>query len=144
VELSHDPEVHIHRIGRTGRAGQTGLALSLCTPNEVHRANAIEDYQQQKLQWSALPTTAAPAAMPLPKMVTINISGGRKDKLRPGDILGALTGDAGFAGSQIGKIAIFDMQAFVAVDHAIAREAVQKLQSGKIKGRTFKVRLLDC
>lgn len=142
VELSHDPEVHIHRIGRTGRAGQTGLALSLCTPNEVHRANAIEDYQQQKLQWSALPTTAAPAAMPLPKMVTINISGGRKDKLRPGDILGALTGDAGFAGMQIGKIAIFDMQAFVAVDHAIAREAVQKLQSGKIKGRTFKVRLL--
>jgi ATP-independent RNA helicase DbpA len=114
----------------------------LCTPNEVHRANAIEDYQQQKLQWSALPTTAAPAAMPLPKMVTINISGGRKDKLRPGDILGALTGDAGFAGMQIGKIAIFDMQAFVAVDHAIAREAVQKLQSGKIKGRTFKVRLL--
>jgi ATP-independent RNA helicase DbpA len=144
VELTHDPEVHIHRIGRTGRAGQTGLALSLCTAGEVHRANAIEDYQQQKLQWSALPTTAAPAAMPLPKMMTINISGGRKDKLRPGDILGALTGDAGFAGNQIGKIAIFDMQSFVAVDYAIAKDAVKKLQGGKIKGRTFKVRPVGC
>jgi ATP-independent RNA helicase DbpA len=143
VELSHDPEVHIHRIGRTGRAGQTGLALSLCSPNEVHRANAIEDYQQQKLQWSALPQTPAPAKMPLPKMMTINISGGRKDKLRPGDILGALTGDAGFAGSQIGKIAIFELQSFVAVDYAIAQEAVQRLRDGKIKGRAFKVRAVS-
>lgn len=144
VELAHDPEVHIHRIGRTGRAGQTGLALSLCTPNEMHRANAIEDYQQQSLQWSSLPGTAAPVPMPLPTMVTLNINGGRKDKLRPGDILGALTGDAGFPAAQIGKIAIFDTQAFVAVSYAIGRDVVQALQGGKIKGRIFKVRLLGC
>ncbi len=151
VELSHDAEVHIHRIGRTGRAGQSGLALSLCAPNEVYRANAIEEYfeeqlsagqQPQKLIWKALPATQPRAVKP-PKMITINIGGGRKDKLRPGDILGALTGEAGFAGTQIGKIDISDMQTYVAVENSIAEDVVVKLRNGKIKGRSFKVRMLD-
>ncbi len=148
VELAFDPEVHIHRIGRTGRAGQSGLALSLCAPNEVHRANAIEDYLQQqpgnagaKLQWRDVPPVDS-MNIPAPAMATLNINGGKKDKLRPGDILGALTGDAGFAGTQIGKIAIFDMQSFVAVERSIAEEALMRLRNGKIKGKSFKLRLL--
>ncbi|HQQ64349.1 MAG TPA: ATP-dependent RNA helicase DbpA, partial [Pseudomonadales bacterium] len=99
VELAFDPEVHIHRIGRTGRAGQTGLALSLCTPREMQRASAVEDYQQQKLVWQSVPSRDKGAIADEPRMVTININGGRKDKLRPGDILGALTGDGGIAGT---------------------------------------------
>ncbi len=142
VDLSHDPEVHIHRIGRTARAGQTGLALSLCASNEMHRANAIEDYQQKAVVWQELPLVTNPITPPSPKNITLNISGGRKDKLRAGDILGALTGELGFAGSLIGKIDIFDKQSFVAVDSTIANDAVTRLSTGKIKGNNFKVRLL--
>jgi ATP-independent RNA helicase DbpA len=142
VDLSHDPEVHIHRIGRTARAGQTGLALSLCASNEMHRANAIEDYQQQAVVWQELPLVTNPITPPSPKNITLNINGGRKDKLRAGDILGALTGELGFAGSLIGKIDIFDKQSFVAVDSTIANDAVTRLSTGKIKGNNFKVRLL--
>ena len=75
-------------------------------------------------------------------MATLLLLGGRKDKLRPGDILGALTGDAGIPGDKVGKIAIFDYQAYVAVERSVAREALQRLQSGKIKGRAVKVRML--
>ena len=62
--------------------------------------------------------------------------------MRPGDILGALTGDAGIPGDKVGKIAIFDYQAYVPVERSVAREALQRLQSGKIKGRAVKVRML--
>ena len=65
-----------------------------------------------------------------------------RPKLRPGDILGALTGDAGIPGKQVGKIAIFDFQAFVAVERALAKQAMQRLNSGKIKGRSLKVRII--
>jgi len=147
VELAFDAEVHIHRIGRTGRAGQSGLALSLVAPNEMPRALAIENYyagigQQQKLNWKKLPTDADVRNRKAPTMATLNIGGGRKDKLRAGDILGALTGDAGLSGTQIGKIDIFDMQAYVAVDFAIASDALNRLSNTKIKGRIYKVRLL--
>ena len=75
-------------------------------------------------------------------MVTLNIDGGRKNKIRPGDILGALTGEAGIPGSMIGKIDIFDFCSYVAVDRTIANQAIQRLQKGKIKGRPFRVRKL--
>ena len=147
VELAFDADVHIHRIGRTGRAGQSGLALSLVAPAEMHRAQAIEQVyaqsaQPQKLVWKPLPAITPERNRRAPAMATLNIAGGRKDKLRPGDILGALTGDAGIPGTQIGKIDIFDMQAYVAVDFAIAQQALQQLSNSRIKGRSFKVRLL--
>ena len=139
VELAFDPEIHIHRIGRTARAGKEGLALSLCAPAEAHRALAIEEYSGQKIQWRELPTpkTSAP---PPPVWVTLQISGGRKDKLRPGDILGALTGDSGLAGTAIGKIAVFDLHTFVAIDRNVVVTAQQRISSAGIKGKPFKVR----
>lgn len=143
VDLAFDPEVHIHRIGRTGRAGQTGLALSLCSPAEATRANAIEGALQRPLVWKDIPPQTGSERPAPPRMVTLNIGGGKKDKLRPGDILGALTGDAGLPGTQIGKIDIFDLNAYVAVDRAIAQKALQRLENGRIKGRSFRVRLLS-
>jgi ATP-independent RNA helicase DbpA len=149
VDMAFDPEMHIHRIGRTGRAGQSGLALSVCTPSDASRIGAIEDYyktnqQKQKLVWKDLPPMDGRKKPPLPRMVTLNISGGRRDKLRAGDILGALTGTAGFEGKQIGKIDIFNTQAFVAVEYDLATSALERLQACKIKGRAFRVRLLKC
>ncbi|MBF8744320.1 ATP-dependent RNA helicase DbpA [Pseudomonas putida] len=143
VELARDAEIHVHRVGRTGRAGEKGIAISLVAPAEGHRAQAIEDLQKSPLRWDPLESLKNKGGEPLlPVMSTLCIAAGRKDKLRPGDILGALTGDAGIPGKQVGKIAIFDFQAFVAVERALAKQAMQRLNSGKIKGRSLKVRIV--
>ncbi|GGK06820.1 ATP-dependent RNA helicase DbpA [Pseudomonas matsuisoli] len=143
VELSRDPEVHIHRIGRSGRAGEKGLALSLVAPAEAARAQAIETLQRKPLPWFQLDALqpGKGSALQAP-MRTLCIAAGRKDKLRPGDILGALTGDAGIEGDKVGKIAIFDFQAFVAIERSRAQDALRRLNQGKIKGRSLKVRLI--
>ncbi|KNX76184.1 RNA helicase [Pseudomonas sp. 250J] len=143
VELARDAEIHVHRVGRTGRAGEKGVAISLVAPAEGHRAQAIEDLQNKPLRWEQLDNLKNKGGEPLlPAMTTLCIGAGRKDKLRPGDILGALTGDAGLPGKQVGKIAIFDFVAFVAVERAVAKQAMQRLNSGKIKGRALKVRII--
>ncbi len=143
AEITPDPEVHIHRIGRTGRGDASGLALSLCAPHELRWANQIEQYQGQPIQWAALRALkpAAGGRLRAP-MVTLCIQGGKKDKLRPGDLLGALTKDAGFEAAQIGKINILDQVSFVALERHIARQAHDKLSSGNIKGRRFKMRFM--
>lgn len=141
VELAHDAEVHIHRIGRTGRAGETGLALSLVAPKELGRVNRLEDYLKSTIEMEPLPQSVQAYAQK-PVMATLCIDGGKKDKLRPGDILGALTKDAGLAGDDIGKIDIFDFSAYVAVKQSIAKKALQHLQNGKLKGRKFRARQL--
>ncbi len=143
VELARDSEIHVHRVGRTGRAGEKGLAVSLVAPSEGHRAQAIEDLQKSALKWEQLDSLTSQGGAPLlPPMSTLCIGAGRKDKVRPGDILGALTGEAGIPGAQVGKIAIFDFQAYVAVERGIAKQALQRLNSGKIKGRSLRVRIL--
>ena len=140
-DLPWDPEIYVHRIGRTGRAGKKGLALSLCTEQELNRVKAIEEYQNAVAKWD----DTAPFQLKYeqrfePPMVTLWIDGGRKDKVRPGDILGALTGAAGIAGDEVGKIDIFDAHAYVAIKQASVDKALSCLKNGKIKGRNFMVR----
>ncbi|MBI0330770.1 ATP-dependent RNA helicase DbpA [Burkholderia plantarii] len=143
VDVTPDPEVHVHRIGRTGRADQEGWALSLASMNEMGRVGAIEQAQGRDLEWQPLAALAPTGDGPLlPPMETLQILGGRKEKIRPGDVLGALTGDAGFQGTQIGKINVTEFSTYVAVERSIARDALRRLNGGKIKGKKVKVRLM--
>jgi ATP-dependent RNA helicase DbpA len=142
-DLAYDPEVHIHRIGRTGRAGNQGLALSLFMPSEVSRVSAIEDFQKTPVTIENTSKLKIRENFRLsPPMVTLQINGGRKDKIRTGDILGALTANTTLPGKQIGKIDIFDKLAYVAIERPIAKQALKILSEGKIKGRKFRVRKL--
>ena len=152
VDVSKDAEVHVHRIGRTGRGEETGLALSLCAPNEKKWVRLIEQYQDLDASWykvddlgdSVLPAEPAP-------MTTLIIAGGKKDKLRPGDVLGALTGDAGLTKEQVGKINVTEFQTYVALARDVAEDAFRKLNAGNrlgpdfgnFKGRSFKMRFLQ-
>ena len=143
VDITPEPEVHVHRIGRTGRVDEAGWALSLASMDEMGRVGNIEKAQGFTSQWhplsELLPTGQGSL---IPPMVTLQILGGRKEKIRAGDVLGALTKDAGFAGSQIGKINVNEFATYVAVDRQIAVQALQKLNAGTVKGKSVKVRLL--
>jgi ATP-independent RNA helicase DbpA len=144
VEVTPDAEVHVHRIGRTGRAGHDGLALSLASMDEMGRIGRIELAQGREFDWQKLVDLKPAPGGPLrPAMATLQILGGRKEKIRPGDVLGAFTGEAGFAASQIGKIKVTDFHTYVGVDAAIADEAVKRLSVGQLKGRKVKLRRVD-
>ncbi|WP_159736941.1 ATP-dependent RNA helicase DbpA [Vibrio atypicus] len=140
-ELSRDPEVHVHRIGRTGRAGSKGIAFSFFSEKEEYRVARIDEYMDIAISPSTLPEK--PVERPFyPKMQTIQILGGKKQKVRAGDILGALTKQAGLDGKKIGKINILAMVSYVALEHDIVKPALKQLQTGKMKGRNFKARVM--
>jgi ATP-dependent RNA helicase DbpA len=144
VDVTPDPEVHIHRVGRTGRADSEGLALTLVSMDEMGSLGKIEQLQQRESVWLQLKDLTPTAGEPLqPPMATLQIVGGRKEKIRAGDVLGALTGEAGFTREQVGKINVNEFSTYVAVERSIAREAVQRLSAGRVKGKTVKVRLLE-
>lgn len=142
-ELSRDPEVHTHRIGRTGRAGEQGVALSLVVAQERRRVQSIESALGFCIPYGDLGALNAASGRPfLPPMVTLCIDGGRKNKLRPGDILGALTGEGGITGSEVGKIIVLDTHCYVAIARANWKAALDCLSSNRIKGRFYRVGVL--
>jgi ATP-independent RNA helicase DbpA len=143
VDVTPDPEIHIHRIGRTGRGDEDGWALSLCSTADRRRVAGIAAAMNCAVTWEDIGTLKDESDKPLiPPMSTLQILGGRKEKIRPGDILGALTGEAGFTREQVGKITVTEQSSYVAVARDIARDAIKKLTAGKVKGKTVKVRAL--
>ncbi|MED5619094.1 ATP-dependent RNA helicase DbpA [Ideonella sp. BN130291] len=144
VDITPDVEVHTHRVGRTGRGDEAGWAFSLASMEEMGRVGRIDEMQGRASEWHPLSElTPPPGAEPLhPPMVTLQIMGGRKEKIRPGDVLGALTKDLGFAAAQIGKINVNDFSTYVAVERGIADRACAKLNAGKVKGKSVRVRRL--
>ena len=143
VDVTPDAEVHVHRIGRTGRAGETGLALNLASLDEMGAVGRIELLQGAPSKWYPLAELVPTGKGPLqPPMATIHIQGGRKEKIRPGDVLGALTADLGFTREQVGKIDVNEFSTYVAVERGIARDVAKRLDGGRIKGKAVKARLL--
>ena len=150
VDVTADAEVHVHRIGRTGRLGQSGageaeegLALSLASVDEMGRVGRIEQLMGQEVTWGALDELHdAPGGPLLPPMQTLQIQGGRKEKIRAGDVLGALTADLGLSRDDVGKINVNDFSTYVAVRRDLAAPTAARLNAGRIKGKSVKVRLL--
>ncbi len=143
-ELAFEAEVHVHRIGRTGRAGCKGLAFSLTTPKDAARLCAIEEMTAKPLTWVREYELKGAKSSKLspPTMVTLRLMAGRRDKIRPGDILGALTKDAGIKADAIGKIDILNIHAFVAIERSYVQKAYDLFQNGKIKGKKVNVQRL--
>ncbi len=141
AEPARNPEVHTHRIGRTGRAGEQGLAVTFCTPAQGHKISRLESERQMTAEWGNTDKLMATPWRPIkPAMKTLCIAGGRKEKIRRGDVLGALTGEAGIPGKAVGKIDLYDFQCFVAIANEHVATALKRLESGRIKGRKIRVR----
>ena len=142
-QLAHEVEIHLHRIGRTGRAGNTGKAYTLISDKESYKVALLQDYIGQQIVPESLPPAGLlQKAANKPAMATLLIDGGKKQKIRPGDILGALTAQNGIAGAAVGKINIFDNRSYVAVKIEVAKSALKILSNGKLKGRSFRTRQL--
>jgi ATP-independent RNA helicase DbpA len=143
VDVTADPEIHIHRIGRTGRGDAEGLALTLVSMDEMGSVGKIEVLQGRESDWQPLSILTPAAGGPLrPPMRTLQIVGGRKEKIRAGDVMGALAGECGLTREQVGKINVNEFSTYVAVQADLAKKVEVQLSRGKIKGKTVKVRLI--
>jgi len=141
-ELPQQAEVYVHRIGRTGRAGKTGVAVSLVEERELWRLEEIEKLLPDALiQKRGIPDAKRGDETLTPRVTTIQISGGRKNKLRPGDLLGALTAAGGIPGDAVGSIDLFDSYAYVAIQNAHVQKAQRQLNDRPIKGRKYRARV---
>jgi len=144
VDVTPDVEVHTHRIGRTGRGDEAGWAFSLASVDEMGRVGRIDAMQGRESEWHPLSELTPAGSEPLcPPMVTLQILGGRKEKIRAGDVLGALTKDAGLAADQIGRINVNDFSTYVAVARAAAPQALRALNERPVKGKRVKARRLE-
>jgi len=139
-DIARDVETHTHRIGRTARAGKGGLAISLYSNYEdedkiedikasfddvkFERAEYVSDDLEYKIDSDYR---------------TLFINGGKKQKVRAGDILGALTAGVGLAKDDIGKINSLDFCSYVAVKKEVVKKALDGLSNGRIKGKYFKI-----
>jgi len=150
VDITPEIEMHTHRIGRTGRAGESGLVFSLASLDEMGRVGKIDEMQGVESVWHPLSDlervvrdAGTRETEPLrPPMATLQILGGRKEKIRPGDVLGALTKDLGLDATCVGKIDINEFSTYVAVRRDLADQALRGLNAGRVKGRSVKVRRL--
>ena len=139
-DIPHGSETYTHRIGRTGRAGAEGIAITLYDNYESEKADEYDNGARLFNDTESLKKVENFEMLPL--FITLVIEGGKKDKVRAGDILGALTGDAGLSGSSIGKIDIYDRQSYVAIERKFIDDAHKRLGDGKIKGKKFSVWIL--
>lgn len=139
-QLAFEQEAHVHRIGRTGRAGAKGMALSLVAANDGMRLALLED-RYGELTFAELPEVSNTTPLTA-TMSCVRIEGGKKHKLRPGDILGALTAGNDISGNDVGKIQVHDIWSYVAVTRNLAKAAAAKLSKGKLKGKSFRAWVL--
>jgi len=142
-DLTPDPETYIHRIGRTGRAGLKGLAVTFVQPDENHRLEGLEQFLKSGIELEKLGAADQKEGVrQVPETCTIHLSAGKKDKIRPGDIVGALTAGSELTSDDIGKITVQTKVSFVAVDFAKGPSALKILSEGRIKRQKVRARII--
>jgi len=138
-DISHQAEIYVHRIGRTGRMGQTGRAYTFVGAKEAKFVEAIAKYTEQKVILEHQPklnankkfTRTAP-------MKTLKILAGKKDKLRPGDFVGALAGEVGIKGDKIGNISVIDRFSYIAIEKNLMDKIDLKDDRLKVKKKKYR------
>ncbi|MFH1356343.1 MAG: ATP-dependent RNA helicase DbpA [bacterium] len=139
-DLTSDIKGYIHRIGRTGRQENAGLALSFYVEQETYKLDALEKHQDTELiRHKASHLKGTKPFKLKPKNTTLYISGGRKDKIRPGDIVGGIIGTSKIDAQYIGDINVLDTFSYVAVDTRYSDQVIKALKNGKIKKRKYRV-----
>ncbi len=142
AELPLDPEVYVHRIGRTGRAGAPGHALALVDDESRGRLRDIEAVAGIVATLERAQDAIAPIETPwLAPFASLCIWAGRRDKLRAGDVVGACTNAGGILATSIGKIEIGERTSWIAVERRVANAALEHLNRTPIKGRRRRVTL---
>lgn len=160
-DIPLDNESYVHRIGRTGRAGNTGRAITFVARNEYRMLQAVEDYIQHKIPRQEVPTVEEVAAgefifkqstdiepaLKIDKSDTLNqqitrirINAGKKTKMRPGDILGAISAIPGISGSDIGIIDVQDTCSYVEILGNKGQIVMEELWARPIKGKIHKIK----
>ncbi|QKJ22536.1 ATP-dependent RNA helicase DbpA [Poseidonibacter lekithochrous] len=138
-DLARDEKVHTHRIGRTARAGKGGLAVSLYTEYEDDKVDEIKDFFDD-IKFDNITNIEDDLTFKIDSDYrTLFINGGKKQKLRAGDILGALTAGCGLPKDSIGKINSMDFCSYVAVKKEYIKKAFDGLSNNKIKGKYFRI-----
>lgn len=143
-ELPDDAAAYLHRSGRTGRAGRGGTVYTLASSREERQ---LREWGLVKMdEWldskSFSVVASSKNTVATPEFATLHINAGRKDKLSPRDIVGALIAEAGLKADQIGKIEVQDKASYVAVPEKLSEQIAKAIGEGKIKGRKFKVSLV--
>ncbi|KZN57652.1 ATP-dependent RNA helicase DbpA [Pseudoalteromonas luteoviolacea] len=141
--MALEPQTHVHRVGRTGRGGKKGFACSLYGENETFKVKQLSELYEREFNPSPTPPLSLldkPAYKP--RMVTVMIDAGKKQKVRAGDIVGCLTGENGIGSAHIGTITVQDNQAYIAIYRDAVKPAIRKLHADKIKGKRIKAKRL--
>ncbi len=155
-DLPEEPEVYIHRIGRTGRQDKSGKAVSLVSSNDAYLLKGIQRLIDDEIPTEEKPSREAIESMRhefeekiskkpelrVEKSATLNteilklhINAGKKTKMRAGDIVGALCNIEGMTADDIGNISITDVSTFVEILNNKGEMVFKTLQETPIKGR---------
>lgn len=133
-DIPLDGELYTHRIGRTGRASHKGCAITLFSANEHHKCQYIQDIAQK----ASLKTLRVdPKFRMESEYDTLCLNGGKKNKLRKGDILGTLCKEVGISNTEIGKIEITESKSYIALDYRVVERVLKALKKVKIKKKKY-------
>lgn len=159
-DVPEEKESFIHRTGRTGRAGKTGIALTLVTPNEERSWQAVKDFAQQEIteinppsarfvqhhkatfekKLQERPVIKQARNRELNKDITkVYFNGGKKKKLRAIDFVGTLTNIPGIDADDIGIITIQENVTYIEILNGKGPFVISEMQNRTVKGKALKV-----